>query len=93
AKSSTAFTTADIGRWVHIAVTYDSTTGAMSSYRDGRADGNHTVARGCALDLGGTGSNIGSWGSGRYFDGKLDDVRVYARALSGEEVRALAAVR
>ncbi|MHC4202534.1 MAG: LamG domain-containing protein, partial [Planctomycetota bacterium] len=93
AKSSTAFTTADIGRWVHIAVTYDSTTGAMSSYRDGRPDGNHAVARGCALDLGGTGSNIGSWNTGRYFDGKLDDFRVYARVLSPAEVGTLAAVR
>jgi hypothetical protein len=93
--ANTAFTAADIGSWVHIAVTYDSVTGTTRWYRNGRPDGDRAVGAGAVIDLsgGGTGSNIGSFNMKRHFDGKLDDFRIYARALSGDEVRALAAGR
>ncbi|WP_424101523.1 hemopexin repeat-containing protein [Moorena producens] len=39
----------------------------------------------------GTGKlNIGSWASKRYFNGKIDEVRIYDRALSDEEIKQLA---
>ena len=78
------------GRWHHVAAVYDGKT--MRIYRDGvevarRAKtGGISLGRGVAAALGNQPKGAGS----RPFDGLLDDVRIYTRALSQNEISALA---
>ena len=74
------------GTWVHVAATYDGTT--MSLYYNGTLQSSMLFEGPIAtnaIDLG-----IGAQSDGvRQFMGTLDDVRVYARALSPGEIAAL----
>lgn len=74
------------GRWVHLAATFDGTT--MRLYMDGRECG--TMSRPGALV-----PTDGRFVLGNYeldhrsfFQGLLDDVRIYRRVLSGDDIRA-----
>ena len=73
-----------VGEWYHVAGTHDGTT--MRLYVDGVEIGSRAVSGTVAT---GTGVQINS-GNER-FDGLLDDVRVYDRALSPCEIALLAA--
>jgi hypothetical protein len=78
------------GEWIHIAATYDGTS--MRIYKDGvetarraksgQIDANPAVP----VALGNQPPGAG----GRPFDGCIDDVRIYDRALADMEVRELA---
>jgi hypothetical protein len=76
---------ATTGQWVHVAMTFDGTTGTM--YVNGTATNTfpYTPA------LAGTYLRIGRIGSDTTYDfsGSIDDVRLYSRALSAAEVLAL----
>ena len=74
--------------WHHLAMVQDGPAGRRTLYVDGAA-----VATGPAQEAGGGGPlTIGNTGpGGEPFDGRVDDVRLYARALSAEQVRAMAA--
>ena len=80
------------GQWYFAAATYDNTSGEMKLYLNGALLGTQSHAVGGPLDVEPSAPVwIGANGSlERYFDGMLDDVRVYNRALSGAEVSALA---
>jgi Concanavalin A-like lectin/glucanases superfamily/Bacterial Ig-like domain/Bacterial Ig domain len=74
-----------IGQWQHIAATYDGATARF--YIDGAQVASRTFA--------GTVGNSNTWRMGAYeatptgfFDGRIDNVRVYSRALSAAEVQA-----
>jgi hypothetical protein len=72
------------GGWHHVAVTQDGA--GVAIYLDGQpatATGTDGTAWSGHLSL--SGAWIGG-GAGGYFDGVLDEVRVYSRALSAEEV-------
>ncbi len=77
----------ETGVWYHIAATWDGTTDAdgLKMYVDGVPDASHTASQGTiktnnyALQIGGKNSS----------DGTIDDVRVYDRALSAEEIEEL----
>ena len=76
------------GQWYYIAGTYDGNT--MRSYIDG-AEVNNTAKTGTLEDL-----NLdvitGAYnGALLRFNGLIDDVRIYSRALSSSEVASLAA--
>lgn len=81
------------GAWHHVAVTYDGTqaqAGMVKVYIDGTAVG--TTVSGTLpatlLDSSGT-LSIGSFpGLGRYFNGALDEVKIFNRALTANEVTA-----
>lgn len=79
--------------WHHFAVTIDDANETHTLYMDGDVIGQNTDARTNPSDLGETTNN---WlGRGQYsddntFDGMLDDVRFYSRALSAEEIGNLA---
>ena len=72
------------GQWQHLAATYDGTTARF--YIDGVEVASRTVS-------GGVGTSniwrIGAYGSaaGGFFDGLIDNVRIYSRALSDAEVQ------
>jgi hypothetical protein len=70
--------------WHHLAITNDGTTTRF--YVDG-------VARGSATQSGvnittATVNTIGNY-AGNYFNGSIDDVRIYNRALTAEQIKTL----
>ncbi len=76
------------GDWVHIAATRSGTTGEMKIYVNGVLDGTGPTGGGVLNDnpiihVGGNTLD------GRYFNGRIDDVRIYSRALTGSEVADL----
>ena len=75
------------GRWHHCAATFDGKM--MRVYLDGKEVGNLARAGKIATQPGAAAFIGSSSGSGEYFQGGLDDLRIYAEALSGEEIAAL----
>lgn len=80
------------GEWYHVAATYDSNVGALV-YINAVMDASNT-------DLGGIVTNEMSLllgenpeATGRFFDGMLDEIKIYNRALSEAEIRYLAGLR
>lgn len=74
--------------WTHIAVTTDGTNARY--YINGRLDTTNAYtftpqSSPCSWGIG-----YMNGGNGRFFDGKIDDVRIYKRTLSAEEISALA---
>ncbi len=70
-----------IGQWHHIAVTSDGSESII--YIDGQADA------GSANTDTGTGLGIGYHSGDPHFDGIIDDVRIYNRALTAGEIQQL----
>ncbi len=81
-----------IGVWTHVAVTLAGTTGTL--YVNGVASG--TPNSGITLNpssLGSTANNwIGrsQWNGDSYFNGRIDDFRIYAAALAPADIARLA---
>ncbi len=75
-----------IGTWAHVAVTFDGTTARF--YLNGVETGNGGFSFGldkdAAVHFGSDDPN-----GGNAFNGALDDVRLYDKALSAAEVKAL----
>ena len=79
-----------VGKWVHVAATYDHTTGDNSIYIDGvfnkseklpksdQISTNHDKVRMGAVD-----------GGNRYFNGSITQMRVYNVSLSGQQILAV----
>ncbi|MBT5238953.1 MAG: LamG domain-containing protein, partial [Rhodospirillaceae bacterium] len=78
------------GKWHLVSVTFDGK--AMKFYADGEEIGATTKASG-AIDTGGEApAYIGSYkGTGEFFKGGIDDVRLYNRALPAGEIMTMAA--
>ena len=80
--------------WTHLAVVFDSNGNFERVYMNGiEAENKYNTASGwtdTGWDFSGTDSTIGRLGSsGTYFNGKLDDIRIYERALSRDEIQVL----
>lgn len=73
------------GRWVHLAATFDGTT--MRLYMDGQECG--TMSRPGALIPTNGRFVLGNYELDHpsYFQGLLDDVRIYRRVLSGDDIK------
>ncbi len=79
-------TTIPQGEWHHIALTYANNT--LSGYLDGQADGSSAYS-GAFLP---TGSDLGIGGHNlneEYFNGLIDELSIFGRALSADEIRAI----
>ncbi|GAA5120195.1 alkaline phosphatase D family protein [Luteolibacter yonseiensis] len=75
-------------RWSHVAVTFDSTT--LRLYVDGAQVATHSLpVPGPAAETGGFVIGGHRAGTGRNFDGLLDEVALWSRALSAEEIGSL----
>ena len=70
-------------QWVHVAVTYDASTTTMRLYRNGSEVAVNTNAPAYAGGVMAIGSHFG--GNCR-FDGMMDDVRIWGRALCPAEI-------
>jgi len=93
--ASTPFTSSD---WTHVAAVFDS--GSLLLYMNGEQQavtaatfatvGSHTSAAGIgARRLDGA---FGTAGTGDYFGGLIDDVRLYDNALTADEIREIGGV-
>ncbi|MCK5851622.1 hypothetical protein KAH27_01220 [bacterium] len=79
------------GQWQHAVVTYDASEngGTMRLYRNGRPVGGKPVATGISPPSGGF-VEIGGWdGTAHGFSGRIDDVGIWDRVLSEEEISDL----
>jgi len=77
--------------WYHLVGVWEgSTTGNVYLYINGEnvASGDYTgsITSDHALQIGGGEAWSGAW---RYFNGTIDEVRIYNRALSAEEIKRL----
>jgi hypothetical protein len=78
----------NLGRWVHVAFAYDSKMKTAALYINGKLEASATCAETKPINL--SHSKVGTWGGGsRFFDGKMDDFRIYDHALSEEEIAKL----
>jgi len=75
-----------VGTWAHVAVTFDGTTARF--YLNGAETGSGAFSFGPKKDAG---VHFGSDdpNGGNAFNGALDDVRLYDKALSADEVKAM----
>lgn len=75
--------------WRHVALTFDDPTKTMSLYIDGSLVAQSTFTDSIAYQGGDTyiGSNTGG---SLFYNGLIDDARVYTRPLSADEIAALA---
>lgn len=89
----------DLGRWVFLASTYDSTSGSVRHYRDGTLIGQGTFGGHMPVVFGTY--TFGNWDQGdrnvarkqgpdayRNFNGRLDEIAILSRALNEEEIQA-----
>ncbi len=81
--------------WHHVAVTIDSVTAEMTLYEDGIVVADGTTET-LPADLGNTTQNwLGrsQYEADPYFNGSIDDLRIYNRVLSMGEIRYLVGAR
>jgi len=72
-----------LGVWVHVAVTYDAATNTMKLYKNGQE-----VASSTSMSTYGTTYlQVGAYNSSNIFDGDIDEVRVWDRALCIGEIQ------
>ncbi|MEX2186486.1 MAG: LamG-like jellyroll fold domain-containing protein [Pirellulales bacterium] len=96
ALPTTTGTIAPDGDWVHVALTYDSATGAVTAYFDGQAEPGVTLDTAGLVGVGP--ATIGAWdasGGGlytRFLDGRIDDLQIYRGVLTAAQVSQLAVV-
>jgi len=82
ARPSVALTSADLNVWKHVALTYDGTT--LRFYIGGALVGTATGTHGTNNSA----LRFGRWSSnGEFWNGLIDEVRIYGRALSQAEVQ------
>ncbi|MES2332510.1 MAG: LamG-like jellyroll fold domain-containing protein [Bacteroidota bacterium] len=71
-------------QWVHVAATYDAASTTLKLYRSGVL-----VAFNSSMPAYAAGAfQLGRYGAGNWFDGRMDEVRVWNRALCVEEIVA-----
>ena len=105
AMSGAAVTPMDFGRWTHLACTYDSATGTVVYYKDGRPISTNQLPGKFAARL--DGMDFGNWAARpdqpewgwermaangyavRNFAGRLDEFALLARALTETEILSL----
>jgi len=82
---TTTFTSTNIitDTWYHVALVYDDSTNIVEIYLNGVSDGT-TTADGFGSNTNGV--RIGKYLSAQLWNGTIDEVRIYNRALSAEEI-------
>lgn len=86
-------TVLDEGQWYHLAVTYNDSTKTGALYVNGAQDQSFVHSTSRNMINGTLPIRIGSracFGGDLFLKGKIDDVRIYKRVLSGSEIADLA---
>jgi hypothetical protein len=84
-------TTLTPGEWYHIAYTYDGSKAI--GYVNGELDFERAHTGAVMIDVSVLAIGAGYWQNSEYFDGMLDEVRLYDRALDQDEAQRNMAVR
>ncbi len=91
---STGNTTLTAGNWYHVGFSRDFATGEVKIYLNGAVDGTGTYSTelgfsGCQLRIGADIDSSCGGGYGEYFKGYIDEVMIFNRSLSDEQILAL----
>jgi hypothetical protein len=83
----------NLARWTHVAFTFDRSNNKVTLYINGNKEGRGTVASGltssgCELRIGDQSCYPGGTGT-EVFYGVIDEVRIFSRALSPEEIQLI----
>jgi hypothetical protein len=85
-----------LNEWIHVAAVYDADAGTRAVYINGEPDvqiaDTGTVASSEHNMYIGARANSGNSGPEAFFDGDIDDLYIYSRALTFEEIRTIAGV-
>jgi hypothetical protein len=90
-QSVAAASALPVGQWTHLAVTLSGTTGAL--YVNGQLAASSDAIALAPFQLGSTSQNwLGRshYSADPYFDGRMQDLRIYSGALGAAEIAALA---
>lgn len=89
ANNCSSATSIPDNEWVHVALTYSEETGTRKVYLNGDQVSSETTNR----DIEEFDANVtigaDKEGTDGYFNGKIDDARIYSKKLSGSKIRAL----
>nr|WP_255777813.1 LamG-like jellyroll fold domain-containing protein [Mariniradius sediminis] len=77
----------DLGKWIHIAATFDGRTSKI--YVNGIENVSKTYAAPFGIGTSSGDLFIGAMGTVQRMNGSLDDLRIYGKAISDGEIRAL----
>lgn len=84
----TGTTNINTGEWVHIAATRNATTGALVVLVNGVSDGTGTSTNMAALTASTTITIGGNSIDGRYFDGLMDEIRIWNVVRTPAQIQA-----
>jgi ferric-dicitrate binding protein FerR (iron transport regulator) len=95
-KTPVVFTPERFGQWVHLAVVIDRAAHRVVHYVDGQEASSHVLKFDVPLGFGR--AEVGNWNPAtrrdrtpiRSFNGRMDEMLVFRRALDAQEVRGLA---
>ncbi|MCF7972975.1 MAG: discoidin domain-containing protein [Phycisphaerae bacterium] len=76
----------EAGEIYHVIATFDITTGLTQIYINGVLDSEGTSAPSASAIFLRSPFTIGSWNTDRYWDGVLDDLRIYDHIVTQEEI-------
>ena len=80
----------EVGKWVHVAATYNSYTGVNSIYVDGVLNKTQNVEKGVRIATNDPAVRMGvKIGDSRYFKGAITKMMVYDVALRAEQILAV----
>ena len=80
-----SLSTIPLNKWAHVACTYDEVTGDLTIYIDGKFDASGDFHADNPIISGDGGLLVG----GPDFTGLIDEVELFNRALSAEEIKAI----
>lgn len=78
----------NLGQWYHVAVTFDYASGEMILYRDGVEVDRQTVALALRTIVDPS-VQVGSMSTNWFWEGSLDEARIYDHVLTVEQIAAL----
>ena len=75
--------------WHHVALVYDAATATRTFYLDGVAHGSAAVNNASQLNISPSNLSIGWFQGSSVFKGWMDDIMIFNKALSADEMRAV----
>ena len=75
--------------WHHVALVYDAATATRTFYLDGVAHGSAAVNNASQLNISPSNLSIGWFQGSAVFKGWMDDIMIFDKALSADEIRAV----